>query len=66
VERRLLIERIQELQREIAQISAANHAYFACHKVNPSKKLQHERRHKRLQEIKEELAALRRPFRGAA
>jgi hypothetical protein len=66
VERRLLIERIQELQREIAQISAANHAYFNCRKIDPSNKLLHERRHKRLQEIKEELAALRRTFHGAA
>jgi hypothetical protein len=66
MEWRSIIERIQELQREIAEISAANHAYFACGQVDPSKKLLHERRHQRLQEIKEELAALRRTFRHAA
>jgi hypothetical protein len=57
---RLSIERVKELQREIAEIAAGNHAYFACRKPDLPKKLLHERRHERLQEIKEELAALLR------
>jgi hypothetical protein len=57
---RLSIERVKDLQREIAEIAAGNHAYFACRKPDLPKKLLHERRHERLQEIKEELAALLR------
>jgi hypothetical protein len=53
-------ERVRELDREIAEIAAGNHAYFACRKPNLAKKVLHERRHERLQEIKEELAALLR------
>jgi len=55
----LLIERVKELEREIAKIAVASHAYFACRKPDLKKKLLHERRLKRLQEIKEELVALR-------
>jgi len=57
---KLSIERVKELQREIAEIAVGNHAYFACSKPDLPKKLLHERRHERLQEIKEELAALLR------
>jgi hypothetical protein len=56
----LLIERVRELEREIAEIAAANYAYFACRKLDLRKKLLHERRHARLLEIKKELAALLR------
>jgi hypothetical protein len=57
---KLLIERVRELEREIAEIAVASHAYFACRKPDLSEKLLHERRLERLQEIKEELVALRR------
>ena len=57
---KLSIERVKDLQREIAEIAAENHAYFACSKLDLPKKLLHEKRHVRLEEIKEELAALLR------
>jgi hypothetical protein len=57
---KLSIERVKELQREIAEIAAENHAYFACSKPDLPKKLLHKRRHERLEGIKEELAALLR------
>jgi hypothetical protein len=44
----------------VAHIAVANHAYFACRKPDLSEKLLHETRLERLQEIKEELAALLR------
>jgi hypothetical protein len=56
----LLIERVKKLELEIAHIAVANHAYFACRKPDLSEKWLHERRLERLQEIKEELAALLR------
>ena len=55
---KLLIERVRELEREIAEIAVASHAYFVCRKPDLSEKLLHERRLERLQEIKEELTAL--------
>jgi hypothetical protein len=55
---KLLIDRVRELEHEIAEITSANHASFACGKHNLPNKLLHERRHERLQEIKEELGAL--------
>ena len=57
---KLLIERVRELEREIAEIAVASHAYFACRKPDQSEKLLHERRLERLQEIKQELTDLRR------
>jgi hypothetical protein len=55
---KLLIERVRGLEREIAEIAVASHAYFTCRKPGLSEKLLHERRLERLQEIKEELTAL--------
>ena len=57
---KLLIEHVRELEREIAEIAVASHAYFGCRKPDLSEKLLHERWLDRLQEIKEELVALRR------
>ena len=54
------IERVRELKREIAEIAAEKNAYLACHNADLAKKLLHERQLERLQEIKEELAALLR------
>ena len=54
------IERVRELEREIAEIAVASHAYFACRKPDLETKLLHGRRLERLQEIKEELAVLLR------
>ena len=31
----LLIERVKELEREIAKIAVASHAYFACRRPEP-------------------------------
>ena len=59
-QKKLPLERVRELQREIAEIAVASHAYFACRKPNLEKKLLHEKRLERLHEIKEELAALLR------
>ncbi len=56
----LLVKHVRELEREIAEIADANHAYFASHKPDLEKQLLHQRRRERLQEIREELAALLR------
>ena len=56
----LPIERVKELEREVAEIAVASHAYLACREPDLSEKLLYERRLKRLQEIEEELAALHR------
>jgi hypothetical protein len=54
----LLIERVKELECEVAEIAVASHAYLASGTTDLSEQLLHERRLERLQEINEELAAL--------
>jgi hypothetical protein len=56
---KLLIERVRELEHEIAEIALASHASFACRKPDVSEKMLHEKWLERLQEIKEEIVALR-------
>jgi hypothetical protein len=57
-----LNERVRELEREMAEVNAAERAYLACRKPSLWQERQHERRQERLEEIKKELAAwFRRP-----
>lgn len=54
----VLLERVKELEREVAEIAVASRVYLDCREPDLSEKLLHERRLRRLQEIMEELAAL--------
>jgi hypothetical protein len=57
-----LTERVRELEREMAEIYAAEADYFARRKPNLWQEWAHERRQERFDEILNELAAwLRRP-----
>ena len=53
-----VIERVRELQCEVAQIAAAHRGEMPYRKGDPEKQLRYERRLDRLQKIKEELSFL--------
>jgi hypothetical protein len=55
-----VIERVRELQCEVAQIAAAHRGEMPYRKGDLEKQLRYERRLDRLQEIKEELSFLLR------
>jgi hypothetical protein len=53
-----LVERVRELQVEVAQIAAAHRAEMPYRKGELEKRLRYEERLHRLQDIKEELGGL--------
>jgi hypothetical protein len=55
-----VIERVRELQCEVAQIAAAHRGEMPYRKGDLEKRMRYERRLDRLQEIKEELSFLLR------